>query len=166
VALLAACAAPAPSPGATDGGSGGTGNGGNGGAPGTSLTACELVTPTDIEAALGLDAGTAQPGEVRELEGEDPAANECSYLAQSWGGLVVAVNPTIGAGVFDDTVAALGDRAETLDIGDGAVWVEDIERGYFLQGPVLITISVTRLVDPVPFREPTIVLGEAAVDRL
>jgi len=158
VAMLAACAAPAPSPGATDGGSGGV--------PGTSLTACELVTPADIEAALDLEPGTAAEGDHNQLEGDDPAANECSYLAQPWGGMVVIVSPTLGDQTYDETVAALGDRAEVLDIGDGGLWVEDIERGYFLKGTVLITISITRLADPVPFREPTIRLGEAAVDRL
>lgn len=152
--------APPPSP--TAGPAGGDG----GGTPGTSLTACDLVTPTDIDAALGLDEGTAVPGEAREVAGDDPAASECSYLAQPWGGLVVQVSPTLGARQFESTLASAGDRAEQLDVGDGGMWLEGVERGYFLKGSVMVIIQITRLVEEVPLREPTIELGEAAIARL
>jgi hypothetical protein len=136
------------------------------GKPGTSLTACQLVTPSDIEAALDLDPGTAAPGDAREVTSEDPAASECSYLAQSWGGLVVQVLPTIGATEFEAMVASSGDRAERVEVGDGGLWLEGIERGYFLKGRVLVIIQFTRLVDQVPLREPTIALGTSAVAKL
>jgi hypothetical protein len=167
--IVAACASPGGSSPASNGGpsQAGTGNGGNTSEPGTTLTACELVTPADIEAALDLDAGAAAEGRFVENPSEDhPYANQCSYLAGAWGSLTASVLPSSGAGYYESLVPQLGDRAEALDIGDGGLWVEDIERGYFLKGTVLVTISIIRIVEPTPFREPTIALGEAAVAKL
>jgi hypothetical protein len=163
--VLAACGSASPSGEAGSSAAATNGNGG-GGPPGTDLTACELVTAADIESALNLVPGTAAAGDTRDVEGDDPAANECSYLAQTWGGLVVIVSPTNGAADFESVVAAAGDDAESLDIGDGALWLPTAERGYFLKGTVLIIIQFIRLVEPVPFREPTIELGEAALAKL
>jgi len=165
--VLAACGSPSPSGDADSSAAATNGNGGGGGgAPGTDLTACELVTAADIESALNLEPGTAAAGDTRDVEGDDPAANECSYLAQTWGGLVVIVSPTNGAADFESVVAAAGDDAESLDTGDGALWLPTVERGYFLKGTVLVIIQFIRLVEPVPFREPTIELGEAALAKL
>ena len=167
--IVAACASPGGGSPASNGGpsQAGTGDGGNGSEPGTTLTACELVTPADIEAALDLDAGAATEGRFTENPSEDhPNANGCSYLAQAWGGLVVSVLPSSGAGYYESLVPQLGDRAEALDIGDGGLWVEDIERGYFVKGSVLVTIDIVSIAERTPFREPTIALGEAAVAKL
>lgn len=167
--IVAACASPdGGSPGSNGGPSqAGTGDGGNTSEPGTSLTACEIVTPADIEAALDLDPGAAAEGRFVENPSEDhPYANQCSYLAGAWGSLTASVLPSSGAGYYASLIPQLGDRAEALDIGDGGLWVEDIERGYFLKGTVLVTISIIRIVEPTPFREPTIALGEAAVAKL
>jgi hypothetical protein len=168
--IVAACASPGGGSPASNGGpsQGGTGDGGNGSEPGTTLTACELVTPADIEAALDLDPGAATEGRLTENPSEDhPYANGCSYLAQAWGGLKVSVLPSSGGGYYyDSVVPELGDRAEALDIGDGGLWVEDIERGYFVKGSVLVTIDIVSIAVRTPFREPTIALGEAAVAKL
>ena len=167
--IVAACASPGGgSPKSSSGPSqAGGGNGGNGSGPGTTLTACEIVTPADIEAALDLDPGGAAEGRLSENPSEDePYASECSYLAQAWGGMVVQVLPSYGLDYYGTLGPDLGDRAEALDIGDGGLWVEDIERGYFLKGTVLVIVNITRLVEPTPFRAPTIALGEAAVARL
>lgn len=167
--IVAACAAPSGSaPESSSGPSEAAGgNGGNGSDPGTTLTACEIVTPADIEAALGLDPGAATEGRLTENpSAEEPYASECSYLAQAWGGMVVQVLPSYGLDYYGTLGPQLGDRAEALDIGDGGLWVGDIERGYFLKGTVLVLVNITRLVEPTPFREPTISLGEAAVAKL
>ena len=112
--------------------------------PGTTLTACELVAPEDIEAALGLDADTVDEGEFEEDPSVlDPAANECTYNQDTWGGLVVSSTPTDGVNVFDALVSAYGEDAESIDgIGDGALWFENNDRGYFLKGPVMVRPSV------------------------
>lgn len=135
--------------------------------PGTTLTACELVTAADIETALSLDAGTVSEGTLEE-QGTvlDPATNECRYTDETWGGLVVHVTPTDGVNTFDAVRDAFGENAETLEIGDGALWFEDNDRGYFLKGSVMAFLQFTFVVDGTPLREPTIALGEALVARI
>jgi len=135
--------------------------------PGTSLTACELVTAADVEAALSLDPGTVSEGALTEKGTVlDPAVNECRYTDETWGGLVVNVTPTDGVNTFDAVESAFGEDAEALDIGDGALWFEDNDRGYFLKGSVMVLLQFTFIVDGTPFRDPTIALGEAAVARI
>ncbi len=147
----------------------GTGENESGGAPaapGTDLTACQLVTAADVAAALGLDAASATDGDLNRLgSDQDPNVTECRWV-EDWGGLSVMVEPGNGANTFADTKQALADRAEALDIGDGALWVDDLERGYFLKGSVLVTVTFTRLADRSPFREPTISVGTAAVGKV
>jgi len=146
---------------------GGNGNGGTAAEPGTDLTACELVAADDVAAALGLDAGGVAEGDLHQLESDvDPNVTECRWVAQDWGGLSVIVAPGDGANEFADAKAALADRAESLDIGDGALWVDDIERGYFLKDTVLVTVQFIFLTDRSPLRDPTISLGTAAVAKV
>ena len=135
--------------------------------PGTALTACELVSPADIEAALSFEAGTVSEGDLSQKGTVlDPASNECRYADDAWGGLVVMVTPTDGVNTFDALVDVYGEQAEALDIGDGALWFEDNDRGYFLQGSVMVILQFTFMVDGTPFREPTIALGEALVAKV
>jgi len=176
VLVLAACAGGSPGASAGEPDPGGEPSGaapseGGGEAeptPGTSLTACELVTPADIEAALDFDPGTVAEGTLEEQPTVlDPAVNECRYEDEAWGGLVVYVTPTDGVNVYDALESVYGDTAEALDIGDGAFWFEDNDRGYFLQGSVMVQLQFTFLVDPVTsFRDPTIAVGEAAVAKI
>jgi hypothetical protein len=135
--------------------------------PGTSLSACELVTPADIEAALALDPGTVAEG-VLEQQGTvlDPATNECRYTGEGWGGLIVHATPTDGVNTFDAVESAFGEDAEALGVGDGGLWFEDNDRGYFLQGSVMVFLQFTFIVDGTPFRDPTVALGEALVARI
>jgi len=134
--------------------------------PGTDLTACELVVGSDIEAALGLDGGTVGEGDVRPVDhSHDAAASECQW-SSDWGWLSVGVTPTIGGTAFADSAEQLGDRAEALDIGDGSLWVDDIGRGYFHKGSVLIIVQFLTLHGDRTPREPTIALGTAAINRL
>jgi hypothetical protein len=135
--------------------------------PGTDLTACELVAPADIEAVLGMDAGTVAEGTLKQSGTVlDPAVNECRYENQEWGGLIVNVTPTDGVNVFDALTKTYGDSAEELSIGDGAYWFEDNDRGYFLQGSVMAFLQFTFIADGTPFREPTITLGEGLVAKI
>jgi hypothetical protein len=136
--------------------------------PGTALTACELVTPADIEAALSLDPGTVPDGVFKATPTVlDPASNECRYNDESWGGLVVMVDPIDGVNTFDAVRDVFGDDAETIDnVGDGALWFEDNDRGYFLKGPVMVILQFTFIVDGTPFRDPTLALGEALVAKI
>lgn len=159
----AAASEPAPSPG---GGSGGGESDTAEPTPGTSLTACELVTPADIEAALTLDPGTVTDGTL-EQQGTvlDPAINECAYTDESWGGLVVYVTPTDGVNAWD-ALATVYQIGESMNFGDAGLWFESDDRGFFLKGSVLIMLQFTFLTDGTPFRDPTIALGQVAVDKI
>ncbi len=145
----------------------GGGGGGEGEpTPGTSLSACELVAPADIEAALDLAPGTVAPGALEQHPSvQDPAANECRYRGD-WGGLVVNATPTDGVNVFDALVSVYGDSAEAVDVYDGALWFQDNDRGYFLKGPVMVLLQFQFIEGGTPFRDPTIALGEAALAKV
>ena len=135
--------------------------------PGTVLNACQLVTPGDIETVLGLDAGTVMDGALQEQPNTlDPATNECAYRDQDWGGLIVHVTPTDGVNTFDALVTAFSDDAESIAMGDGALWFENNDRGYFLKGSVLVLLQLTFLADGTPFRDPTVAIGQAAIDKI
>ena len=69
---------------------------------------------------------------------------------------------------YDALVSAFGEDAEALEIGDGALWFENNDRGYFLKGPVMIRLQVTHVTegDLDSFRDPTIALGEAALAKI
>ena len=136
--------------------------------PGTALTSCELVSPADIEAALSLEAGTVSEGTFKETPTVlDPASNECRYSEETWGGLVVMVDPIDGVNTFDAVRDVFGEDAETIDnVGDGALWFEDNDRGYFLKGSVMVLLQFQFIVDGTPFRDPTIAIGEAAIAKI
>ena len=51
-------------------------------------------------------------------------------------------------------------------MGDGGLWFQDADRGYFLQGSVLIRLQFTFIVGGTGFREPTIALGTVAVRKV
>ena len=164
--VLAGCASPAGSgevPSSTPNGDGG----GGGGAPGTDLTACEVVVAADVESALDLDPDTVDEGAVTPVA-EDPnypGASQCTY-AGDWGRVTIGLIPTNGDVAFANFAEAGGDRAEELDMGDGGLWFEDVERGMFLSGSVLVDVIWIRLTEAAPLREPTIELGEAALAKL
>lgn len=135
--------------------------------PGTSLTACELITPADIESVLGLDPGTVSEGALEEQPGVlDPYVTECRYNDETWGALIVNLTPADGANVWDALVDVYGDQAEAVDVGEGGLWFEDNDRGYFFQDPVMVRFQFQFLTDGTPFRDPTIELGEIAIDKL
>ncbi len=68
------------------------------GTPGTSLTACQILRGSDIEAALDLDAGTAGDGKPKKLApGDDPAASSCEWGISDWGGLFGQCDPHDGS---------------------------------------------------------------------
>jgi hypothetical protein len=135
--------------------------------PGTALTACQLVTPEDIETVLALASGTVSEGTLQQQPTVlDPATNECAYRDDSWGGLIVHVTPTDGVNTYDALVTAFGDDAETIAVGDGALWFENNDRGYFLKGSVLVLLQLTFLADGTPFRDPTVAIGQAAIAKI
>lgn len=136
--------------------------------PGTALSACELVTSADIEAAVELDAGTVPAGVLEQQPTVlDPTTNECRYDGD-WGGLVVRVTPANGKNTFDAVNKTFGDDAEAIQMGDGALWFEENDRGYFLKGAVMVLLQFTHITDNslTSFRDPTVALGADAIARI
>jgi len=135
--------------------------------PGTDLTACQLVTPADVEAALALDPGTVAEGTHREIPTvPSPGSNECRYRGDAWGGLVVTVIPEDGVNTFDAVNSAFGDAAEVIEAGDGALWFPDNDRGYFLKGAVMVLLQFTSVLTGTGFKEATEAVGRAALARI
>jgi hypothetical protein len=110
--------------------------------PGTALTACEILTPADIEAAAHLKAGTVADGKLKEVGTVlDPAETECTYRDDAWGGVIVRLTPTDGANLFDAVTNAYDD-AERIDAGDGAFWSPDTHRAFIWKGSVTAMLQV------------------------
>jgi len=175
VILLAACGT---SPGASSGGQPSSGGAPSAPAaresaepgeptPGTNLTACALVTAADIEAALTLEPGTVAEGVHRETPTVlSPGSNECRYEGDDWGGLLVIVIPEDGVNNYDAVVTTSEGGIE-VDLGDASIWYPDSLRGFFLQGPVMILLQFTFIVEPgADFQAATVSVGEAALARL
>jgi hypothetical protein len=112
--------------------------------PGTALTACELITPADIEAALQLEPGTVAEGEHTETPTVlDPAENECRYQDEAWGGVIIRVTPTDGANLYDAARGAYDDASDLEIAGaDGAFWSADTNRGFVWVDPVSAMIQI------------------------
>jgi hypothetical protein len=120
--------------------------------PGTSLSSCELVAPSDIEAALKLAAGTVTAGTLEQQPTSlDAAANECRYTGD-WGALIVSATPTDGLNVYDALVKAFEGKYEAVEVADGGLWFENNDRGYFLKGPRdgAVAVPAHRRRDPIP----------------
>jgi hypothetical protein len=112
--------------------------------PGTALTACELITPADIEAALGLEAGTVAEGVHTETPTVlDAAENECNYQDEAWGGVIIRVTPTDGANLYDAARGAYDDASDLVITGsDGAFWSDGTKRGFVWVDPVSAMIQI------------------------
>ena len=135
--------------------------------PGTELTACELVTPADVEAALTLDPGTVAEGTHQGTPTVlSPGSNECRYQDEAWGGLVVSVIPEDGVNTFDAVNSVFGEDAEVIRAGDAALWFPDNLRGYFLQGSVMVMLQFTFVVNGTDFKVATESVGRAALGRI
>lgn len=136
-------------------------------APGTDLDACELVTASDVEAALELDAGTVAAGELTEDPTTlSPGHSTCRYTGD-WGGLVVSLTPEDGANLFDAARGSYDDASDREVTGaDGAFWSEDQHRGFFWKGAVAVMLQITHLTAGGDFGEATVAIGQAAMDRV
>lgn len=118
--------------------------------PGTALTACELLTPADIEAAIGLGAGTVAEGVHEETPTVlDAAENVCEYEDPAWGGVLIRVTPTDGANMYDAARGSYDDASDLIITGsDGAFWSVGTDRGFVWVDPVSTMIQITFVADP------------------
>jgi hypothetical protein len=104
--------------------------------PGTTKNACELIAPSDVAAATGVDAAGISPGELKVSPTVlSPGHTECSYQG-GFGRIIVALTPEDGANLYDAARGAYRDAVEIPGLGDGAFYSIDNDRSFVWQGPV------------------------------
>jgi hypothetical protein len=138
--------------------------------PGTTLTACEIVTAEDVTAVLADLSGetiTITPGESRETPTVlDPFGTECRYTGE-WGGVIVSLTPADGANLYD---AARGSYADAQDVetpgADSAFWSEDNSRAFFWKGSVNVMLQIGFLAVEADRAEVIKAIGAAAIAKL
>jgi hypothetical protein len=122
-----------------------------GGAPvaGTDLTACEILTAADIEAALGLEAGTIEQPESEETPTVlSPGHTSCDYSGDDWGGVVVELTPEDGENLYDAARGSYDDASDLVIVGtDGAFWSTSTSRGFVWKGSTATMIQIGFLVE-------------------
>jgi hypothetical protein len=114
--------------------------------PGTTLSACEIVTAEEVKAILATDEDVPE-GEHKETPTSlSPGRNECTYAAGengSGGRVIVSLTPEDGANLYD---AARGSYADAVDItgtsGDGAFFSKQEKRAFVWKGAVAVLLTV------------------------
>lgn len=135
--------------------------------PGTTLSACEIVTAEDIAAATGLDAADVGSGELTESPTSlSPGHTECDYTGE-WGGVIVSLTPEDGANLYDAARGSYSDASDRVVAGaDGAFWSEDNGRGFFWKGAVTVMMQIGFLAGGGDRDEIITALGQAAIDKV
>jgi hypothetical protein len=131
--------------------------------PGTTLTSCELISASDVAAAVGL-AKVANGALEQNPTTLSPAHNQCTYEGD-FGRVIVDLTPEDGANLYDAASGAYKGLELIDGIGDGAFWSDKNNRGFVWQDKVtvMLTIFVNDGIDP---RDVTESLGKAMVDKL
>jgi len=141
----------------------------DGGPPvaGTDLDACELVTPGDIAAALGIEPAEALEGRLTETPNAlSPGHTDCRYDGD-WGGLSVSLTPEDGENLYDAARDAYDDASDREVAGaDGAFWSESTTRGFFWKGSVAVLLQFSHITTDADWDEATTAIGQAAMDRV
>lgn len=110
--------------------------------PGTTLDACEVMTAADIEAALNLEAGSVDDGEVTEAPTVlSPGRSLCKY-AGDWGGLNVELIPEDGPNLYDAARGAYDDAKDLEVGGDSAFYSAQNNRFFILRGSVSVMVTI------------------------
>jgi len=112
--------------------------------PGTALTACEIVTPADIEAAVGLDAGMVAESTSSETPTVlSPGHTSCLYNSDTWGGVSIELTPEDGVNLYDAARDAYDDASDMVVVGsDGAFWSSETGRAFVWKGPVTAMLQI------------------------
>jgi hypothetical protein len=133
--------------------------------PGTDLTACEIITPEDVQAAFGFD-GTVAPGAFEaDPTVLSPGHTSCTYEGD-FGRLSVSLTPEDGANLYDAAYGAYDDLQVIPGVGDGAFWSADTKRAFVWQDKVAVMVQVGISGDAVTGLEVATALSEAVIAKL
>ena len=133
--------------------------------PGTTLTACEVVTPMDVKtaflAAADVAAGTfeASPTVL------SPGRTECTYEGE-FGRLIVELTPEDGANLYDAAYGAYDGLEAIPGLGDGAFWSDKNHRGFVWQDRVTVMFTVFPAGSELTGMELTESLGSLMLEKL
>ena len=133
--------------------------------PGTTLGACEIVTPDDIRVALGLDA--AVPAGTFEASPTvlSPGHSDCTYEGD-YGRVLVSLTPEDGANLYDAAYGAYDGLEFIPGLGDGAFWSADTNRGFIWQDRVAVMLSVYPVERDAAGADLIKALGTAVIEKL
>jgi hypothetical protein len=130
--------------------------------PGTTLSACEILTADDVAGVTGV--ANVAAGELKPSPTVlDEAASNCTYEGE-FGRIIVGLTPTDGANLYDAAIGAYDGAVLYEGIGDGAFWSDKNNRAFFWKGSVnvMLTIFLNDL-DPVDTAEE---LGTLAIGKV
>ena len=131
--------------------------------PGTSLDACEIITPDDIAAATDTSdvaAGTLEASPTVL----SPGRTECTY-AGDFGRILVELTPEDGANLYDAAAGAYKDAEEIPGLGDGAFNSDQNKRAFVWKGSVTIMLTMF-LGGDLEQADVAAALGEAMLAKL
>lgn len=133
--------------------------------PGTTLSACQIVTGADLQTALGLDVPVAEGALEADPTVLSPGHSECRYEGD-FGRVIVDLTPEDGANLYDAAYSAYDGLAFVDGVGDGAFWSDKTDRAFVWQDRV--TVMLTLKLDDSELTGPdlTQVLGQAIVAKL
>jgi hypothetical protein len=133
--------------------------------PGTTLSACQIVTGSDLQTALGLDVPVAEGALEADPTVLSPGHSECRYEGD-FGRVIVDLTPEDGANLYDAAYSAYDGLAFVDGVGDGAFWSDKTDRAFVWQDRV--TVMLTLKLNDAELTGPdlTEVLGQAMVAKL
>ena len=109
--------------------------------PGTTLTACQILTAADITAAFGLATPVAEGAYEADPTVLSPGHSECRYEGD-YGRIIVDLTPEDGANLYDAVYDAYEGREVIPGIGDGAFWAAKTNRGFVWQDRVTVMLTI------------------------
>ena len=133
--------------------------------PGTTLSACEIVTGADIRTALGLDADVSAGTLEMDPTVLSPGHSECRYEGE-YGRVIVDLTPEDGANLYDAAYGAYDGLAVVDGVGDGAFFSEKTDRAFVWQDRVTVVLTLKINDDGLTGTELTEILGQAIIAKL
>ena len=133
--------------------------------PGTTLNACEIVTPQDVKTAFAATTDVADGTFEADPTVLSPGHSECTY-AGDFGRLIVALTPEDGANLYDAAYGAYKNLEVIPGVGDGAFWSQKERRGFVWQDRVAVMFTIQPSSGDVTGLEVTQVLGQLMLGKL
>lgn len=133
--------------------------------PGTDLTACEIITPADVQAAFAFDGEVAAGALEADPTVLSPGHTECTYEGD-FGRLSVSLTPEDGANLYDAAYGAYDGLEVLPGIGDGAFWSADTKRAFVWQDKVTVMVQIGIASDAVTGLQVATALSEAVIAKL